>query len=115
MEDTLVFKIVGNEYQIKFPTVGKFRRIEALKQALSNGMYSALVKTNTESAQSAADMIDIESIITIVCPPLMKDLKCESFEDLGMKDYSELKVAFENQFMPWWNGILKEVGLSFEK
>lgn len=115
MEDTLIFKVKGNDYTIQFPSVGKFRRIEALKQALSNGMYNALVKTNTESAQSAADMVDIESIITVTCPALLKDLKCESFEDLGMKDYSELRKAFEDQFMPWWNRILKEVGLSSEK
>ena len=105
------FKIKGNEYLLKFPNVGNFRRIESLKQALSNGMYASMVGTYTDAAQSAADMIDIESYFSVLCPDLLKDFKCESFSDLGLKDFMELQNAYKEQFVPWWNEIMKEVGL----
>ena len=111
MNDQLNFKVKGNEYTIKFPNVGNFRRIESLKQALSNGMYSSMVGTFTDAAQKAADMVDIESYLTVLCPEILKDLKCESFSDLGLVDFMELQTAYKEQFVPWWRKIMEEVGL----
>ena len=52
-------------------------------------------------------MIDIEAFLTILCPELIKDLKSGSFKELGIEDYMELKNAYEEQFTPWWESVLK--------
>lgn len=112
MEETLIFKVKGNSYNIKFPNVGDFRKIESLKQVLSNGMYSTLLATQTNLASRALDIVDIEATFTILCPDFLeKELESESFDKLGMKDFNELRKAYSDQFVPWWNGNLKEVGL----
>ena len=112
MNDTLTLNVKGNSYTIKFPTVGEFRQIESLKQVLSNGMYNQLATTTTTQAQHAADMIDIEATLTVLAPDLIKDLKCTNFSDLGIKDYTELRNIYVNDFLPWWNELLKEIGLN---
>lgn len=112
MEENLVFNLKGNTYNINFPNIGDFRKIESLKQVLSNGMYGQLAGTNTKSAQHAADIVDIEATLTILCPDLVsKALESKSFQELGMKDFNELHGAYMDQFIPWWNKNLKEVGL----
>jgi hypothetical protein len=112
MEETLIFKLKGNDYTINFPNVGSFRAIEATKQILSSGTYGSLEKTNTMQAQKALDIIDIEATFTVLCPDLLgKGLKSNDFSKLGMKDLKELHEAYLEQFVPWWNANLKEVGL----
>ena len=106
MQKNLVFNVKGNSYNIEFPTVGQFQTIESLKQVLSKGMYSSLIQTNTVSSNQALDMIDIESYLSVLCPDLIKSLKCDSFSNLGVIDYLELKKAYDEQFVPWWNGLM---------
>lgn len=109
MNKEIVFTVGENSYTIKFPNVGQFQAIESLKQVLSRGMYSSLITTNTRSSSSALDMIDIEAYMTVLCPQLLKDLKCDKFSELGIEDYMELKKAYDAQFIPWWNSVMKIV------
>lgn len=115
MNKQIVFAVKGNNYTIKFPNVGQFQSIESIKQVLSRGMYLALVQTNTISANNALDMIDIEAYLSVLCPELIKDLKCDKFSDLGLEDYMELKKAYDEQFVPWWNEILKLISPTVKK
>lgn len=96
-----------NQYTIKMPTVGNFYDIEVNKQVLGKGFYSSVVKTNTVSAMHAADMIDIEAHLSVLCPDLLKDLKARSFKDLGLEDYNEIKKVYIKDFVPWWEKIHK--------
>lgn len=107
LDRNLTLTVKGNSYQIAFPNVGKFQNIEAMKQVVSKGMYSSLLATATISAIEVLDMVDMESCFTVLCPKLIKDFKCDSFGDLDIADYQELKVAYNEQFIPWWNEILK--------
>jgi len=100
-----------NSYTINTPTVGQFYDIEVTKQVLGKGFYASIVSTSTNGAQNAADMIDIEAHLAVLCPDMMKDLKCESFKDLGLVDYNEIKRVYIKSFLPWWKeiqDILKE-------
>lgn len=106
MERTVTLQLKGNSYTIDFPNVGKFQSIETVKQVLSKGMYSSLLTTSTVSSIEALDMIDAEAYITVLAPQIIKDLKCTSFQDLDIEDYLELKVVYQQQFIPWWNNIL---------
>ena len=115
MNKELIFEVLGNTYKIEFPTVGKFQTIESLKQVLSKGMYSSLMTTGTVSSVNALDMIDIESYLTVLAPEILKDLKCDRFSDLGIVDYMTLKKAYDEQFIPWWNDIMKLISPMFKK
>lgn len=106
MDKNLLLKVKSNTYEIVFPNVGKFQRIESLKQVISNGMYHQLLSTPTISSYEAMDMIDIEAYFTILAPKLVEDMKCESFSDLGLEDYLELKEVYKEQFVPWWSNII---------
>ena len=112
MEATLILSIKGVDHHITFPRIGKFKNIESLKQALSNGMYSSLMKTNTEEAYEALDMIDMEAYFSVLFTKLMESLECDSFSDLGMADYLEVKKVYVEKFVPWWKKILKELNPS---
>ncbi len=106
MDRQIVFKVKGNSYRIDFPTVGKFQEIETMKQIVSKGMYSSLLQTGTLSAMEVVNMVDMESYLTVLAPKLIEDLKCKTFGDLDIEDFLELKDAYLNQFVPWWNKIL---------
>ena len=88
--ENLIFKTKGNEYNIEFPNVGTFRKIETLKQILSSGVYESLSSTNTVGAFQASDMVEIEANLSVLAPELIKDLKCDDFQSLGLLDYKEL-------------------------
>lgn len=106
MDRQIVLCVKGNSYPIEFPNIGKFQMIETMKQIVSKGMYQALLQTSTVSSMEVLDMIDMESYLTVLCPQLIKDLKCESFGNLDIEDYQELKKCYQEQFIPWWNNIL---------
>jgi len=107
IDRTLELNVKGNKYQIAFPNVGTFQNIETMKQVLSKGMYSSLMAMGTISSEESLNMIDIESYLSIMAPKLIKDLKCDSFSELGLEDYLELKRVYKEKFTPWWNSILE--------
>jgi hypothetical protein len=106
MDRQIVLRVKGNSYPIEFPNIGKFQMIETMKQIVSKGMYQALLQTSTISSIEVLDMIDLESYLTVLAPQLIKDLKCDSFGDLDIEDYQELKKCYKEQLVPWWNGII---------
>jgi len=103
----LILTIKGNTYSVAWPNIGNFQRIESLKQVLSNGMYASLMSVPTVSSSEALDMIDMEAFFTVLIPQLIKDLKCNSFGELGIEDYKELHEVYEEKFVPWWSSILE--------
>ena len=96
-----------NEYIIKPPSVGQFYDIEVSKQLFGKGVYNSVIKTPTLNAQRAADMIDIEAHLRVLMPEsfFKEDLKAETFKDLGLEDYKNLKETYIAVFVPWWNEI----------
>ena len=104
-ERELILNIKGTSYPVEFPNIGKFQKIESLKQLLSNGLYSGMMQTSTISSSESLDMIDMEAYFTVLIPKLMKDLK-PSFSELGLEDYMELKAIYREKFLPWWINIL---------
>ena len=95
-----------NTYIIKLPTVGQYSDIEATKQILGKGFYNGIVSTNTMASVNAADMIDVEAHLTVLCPEFIKDLKVKSFRDLGLADFKNIRDAYIEQFIPWWKEII---------
>ena len=105
IKDEVELVIKGHVYSIKFPNVGQYYRIEALKQNLSNGYYNALVMSVSKAAQHALDMIDIEATLVVLCPELIKDLKVKNFNELDIRDYCEIRDAFYKVVAPFFKEI----------
>jgi hypothetical protein len=103
----LKFEVHGNSYTIKVPSPGNMIDVERLKMALSGGYYDNMMRTNTVSAQESLMVIDIQSHFNILCPQLIKDMKCEDISKMTAEDYRELKIAYTKQFIPWWNNWLQ--------
>lgn len=112
MNESVELTIRGRNYTVRYPNVGEYYRIEAMKQVLGRGYYNSLAQTPTQTAVSALDMIDIEATLSILCPQVIEDLKVSNFSDLGLKDYQEIKRAFFDSVVPFLseiNEFLKEI------
>ncbi|MCK9543795.1 MAG: hypothetical protein M0R03_17385 [Novosphingobium sp.] len=105
MNEVLNFEFKGKVYTIEYPNIGKYRKIDILKQSLSMGQYGNLFRTMTKQSEESLDMIDIEAYMTILCPKLFKDLGIQSFDELNFITYKTLKKSYKEQFIPWWNSI----------
>ena len=104
----LNFEFQGKVYPIEFPNIGNFKKIEVLKQALSNGMYGQMVNSNMSTSSHALDMIDIEAYLGVMCPDLVKDIKgIDSLSELSLIHFNELRKAYRKQFTPWLEKVLK--------
>lgn len=112
MQDSLIFKVKGNQYNLKFPNVGGYKQIQINKQLLSNNTYKSLIQTNHSGSQFAADMVDIEATLLVIAPEqLFKDLQSKSISEMDIVDFNELRTAYIEQIVPWWNNIEKALSL----
>lgn len=112
MQDSIIFKIKGFSYNMKFPNVGGYRQIQVNKQLLSNNTYKSLIETIHTGSQFAADMIDIESTLNVIAPEqFFKDLNSKSISEMGLVDFNELRTAYIEQIVPWWKEIEKALSL----
>lgn len=107
INENLILNFRGENFPIKFPRVGEYRNIEVMKQTLSGNVYGGMARSMTSAAEEALDMIDMESYFTVLCPDLFKKLKCDSFSELGLVDYTEIRKVFKKNFVPWWQSIEK--------
>lgn len=105
LNENLMFQLKGKTYELSFPRVGEYRTIQAMKQTLSLNTYGSMSRAMMASTEEALDMIDMEAYFSVLCPKLIEDLKCDSFSELGLLDYKEVKKVFKDQFVPWWNAI----------
>jgi hypothetical protein len=107
MATELKFEVKGNTYTIKVPTPGDMIDVERRKMVLSGGYYGEMMRTSTISAQESLMLVDIQSHFSVLCPELIKDLKCEDLGSMDIDDYKMLKEAYTKEFVPWWNSWLK--------
>jgi len=105
LENEVKFSVKGREYTVKYPTIGQYYQIEAMKQSLSRGMYNSMVTSPAFSAQHALDMIDIEATLVILVPEFIKDLKVKNFSDLDVRDYKEIRDEFVLKVQPYFKEI----------
>lgn len=106
MNEKTILKIGSKEYTVGFPTVGEFYQIEAMKQTLSRGNYTAMVTNPIASSQLALDMIDIEATLTVLCPDLIKDLKVDSISKLDVRDFKVIRDAYNTAIVPFFKEMM---------
>ena len=105
IKDEVTIEIKGHSYPVKFPTVGQFYQIEAMKQSLSRGFYNSMVMSPSVQAQHALDMIDIEAAIVVLCPKLIEELKVKNFSELDVRDYKLIHDEYFKTVAPFFKEI----------
>lgn len=105
LSEEVKFSVKGREYSVKYPTVGQYYQIEAMKQSLSRGMYNSMVTSPSFTAQHALDMIDIEATLVILIPDFIKDLKVKNFGELDIRDYKEIRDEFVEKVQPYFKEV----------
>lgn len=105
INDEVKIKIKGVEYPVKFPNVGEFYRIEAMKQSLALGFYNAMIQSASVQTQHALDMIDVQATLVVLCPQLISDLKVKNFGELDIRDYKAILDAYYATVAPFFKEI----------
>lgn len=105
LKEEITISVKGHEYNIAFPNVGQYYRIEAMKQSLSRGFYNSMVMSPASSAQHALDMIDIEATLAVLCPDLIKELKVKNFDELDVRDYKLIRDEYTAKVLPFFKEI----------
>lgn len=104
LERTVEFKVKGNPYTMKFPTVGEFLDIESRRILFSSNTYSQMLRSQLKSSAAALDFTDMASIVTVLCPKLIEDLKAKSVLDLDIFDCKELMTVWNSDIKAWVDG-----------
>src|ERR1700741_39694 len=104
-----VFSVKGNSYTIKFPTVGEFFDIESRRIQLSSGTYHQMLRSTLVSAQTALDLIDMVSTISVMVPKLQEDIKAKTLIDLDLIDSLELLKVYREDISPFIESWMKLV------
>lgn len=107
VSENLKLLVKGNDYVVKFPTVGKVVDIDIQKSILSSGQYSILSTMGMETSVMALDKIDMEAVFNVLCPKIMKDLKVNSIDDLEIEDFNELRKIYTEEVVPWYLGVIE--------
>jgi len=97
--------IQDNTYQLKFPSVGQLLSIEEMKSNFGLQSYN-LTTSSGSIAYTTGEMV---ATFTVLVPELKKDLNIDSYSNMNMIDSKVLLDAYVNQFLPWFQGWLKEI------
>jgi len=115
VSENLKLIVKGNEYVMKFPTVGKIVEIDVQKSILSSGQYSILSTMGMETSAMALDKIDMQAVFNVLCPDLMKDLNVSNFDDLQIEDFNELRKIYNDKVVPWYLGVIDLIREAYKK
>lgn len=105
MNTSVSLEIKGKTFTINYPTIGQYYAIEVLKQQLAAGFYSVLLGSRTSASYYALDMIDIQATLTVLAPDFIKELKVNSFNELGIADYTLIRDAYREKVVPLFKEI----------
>ena len=108
MDRTKTFIFKDKEYQLEFPTVGQYLKIEEEKVNLSKGKWGDFIKSGTLSSMRAVQMIECMAILKTLCPDFIKNLNVVSFNEIDLKDFAELVKVYVKVINPWYSSWFKE-------
>lgn len=97
------FVVKGNSYKLTFPTIGQYFDIESQKSLLSRGQYGNMLDSSTIIAYDAIELINIVSLLKVLCPQFIKDLKIDRIEDIDVIDFREVRDTYRKQVKPWYD------------
>ncbi len=109
LQKNLVFKLDGNQYEIKFPNVGQYMDIENMRIGLTNGAYVDLIRTGLKSAHFQVDLVDAISVLYVLVPNLRGDLNVTNYNDLDVFTAKKIVNVYKRDIKPWFEGLMEEL------
>lgn len=100
--------VMGQDYEIQFPTVGQLQDIEAMKLALTNGRYTDMAIGGLTTQIFALDSADAISYLSVLIPELKDDLKVKNWRELNLISAKKLIVDYRN-LMKWLKPLLDDL------
>lgn len=104
MERKKNIDINGIIYTVEFPNNGSLIDIDLMKLQLSGNRYADVKKNFPQRGKE----IDMLATLVVVVPNLEKDLNVSLFS-LKPEQQAELMDAYENQLLPWFESVEKEI------
>lgn len=105
-------KVGGHDFPVHSPSVREYLAIESNKIMLSKGDYGGMCSARTLSSILALDLIDMVSVLSVLCPDLEKHpekgLKTNSILELDMADVKPIIEAYNIGVKPFVDGWMKE-------
>lgn len=102
----LFFEFEGREYEIEFPTVGEYIEIENKKIQISKGFWSDLLGTRTISSLRSIQMIECISIISVLCPAILEDMKID-IKNIDILDFAKVLKLYQSKIQDWYSEWFK--------
>lgn len=109
LQKTLVFKLDGNQYEMKFPNVGQYMDIENMRIGLTNGAYTDLIRTGLKSAHFQVDLVDAISILYVLVPNLRSDLNVSNYNELDVFVAKKIVSVYKREIKPWFEALMEEL------
>jgi len=106
------FKVLDNNYTVKYPNTGQMLQIESMKSTLTGDSYGSFMRAETTAAAIAQLTTDMIAFFTVACPQLRKDLKVDTFSELEALDNKALLKTYVKTIRPWlteWEQILNSL------
>ena len=105
MTNTLKINFKGMQFESPVITVGVFMDLELTKAQLSKGRYGQMLSNMTVNSNEALTMIDTMAAIEVLFPELKKKAITVPIENLGIKDWVDLKNMYIDQIVPYLNQL----------
>lgn len=109
MKKEKILKIDGNDYQIKFPSVGEMIAIESMKMSFTKNRYVEMSSSDLQSHKFALDMADTVSYFSVLIPELKENLKIKGWWEADPYIIKNLMKVYQKQFIPWFKPILDDL------
>ena len=110
MTRDIKFNHKNNSYPVAFPNAGQWININLQKASLTNGLYGAITRSFTKDGNVTLDMIDMEAFFTVMMPKTFwKDIAVTSLQDLTIEDSLALVNDYNEQIVPFIEGIRKVI------
>lgn len=108
MDRILKFQYGGREYKMEFPTIGQYMDIETKKMELSKGKLGDLIAARTISSLRTVQCIECISLLQVLCPSILGDIKVLSLEEIDAKDFVSILKLYSETILPWYSTWFKE-------
>lgn len=102
----LFFDFEGREYEIEFPTVGEYIEIENKKIQISKGFWSELLGARTISSLRSVQIIECISIISVLCPAILEDMKVD-IKNIDILDFTKILKLYQDKIQGWYSNWFK--------
>lgn len=119
MHNTLLIKLFGNDYTIKFPNAGQIIDIENLKVAITKGSYSTMAASavGIPTQELALDLVDAIACFSVLIPELkslLEEKDISSILEMDLKQAKEIRTVYNKKFWPWYKEILDDLQSDIE-